>query len=259
MMNGYSRSEVSFTRKKWQGKNTPMSSTTRALANSRRPREKTPPATAVDPRSRVRDEARALYRKAILDAAEEVFAERGVASARVQDIAARARLAVGTIYNHFEQKEDVLVALLGERTIGFLDAFSPQPTDGKTFEERLLARMIRLLSYIGSHRQFFQVANDHGLLGPSIVGAEKLLGGKKVPHAGEFETAMLSVVDEGVAEGVLADYPRGFIALQLRHTIRTASQWVKQVKEEPDAGEAARWVVELFMNGASKKERRFKK
>jgi AcrR family transcriptional regulator len=232
---------------------------TRALAvtpKPRRPREKMP--TPIDPRSRVRDEARALYRKAILDAAEEVFAERGVASARVQDIAARARLAVGTIYNHFEQKEDVLVALLGERTIGFLEAFSPQPTDGKAFEERLVSRMIRLLSYIGSHRQFFQVANDHGLLGPAIVGAEKLLGGKKVPHSGEFETAMAQVVDEGMKEGVLGDYPPAFMALQLRHTIRTASQWVKQAKEQ-DVEELSRWVVELFMGGAGRKERRFKK
>src|SRR5262249_11395598 len=66
------------------------------------------------PAPRRREEARALFRNAILEAAEEVFAERGFHGARIQDIAARARLAVGTVYNHFGQKEDVLRALLEE-------------------------------------------------------------------------------------------------------------------------------------------------
>ena len=50
------------------------------------------------PRSppRRRDEARALFRNAILDAAEAVFAEHGFHGAHVQDIADRARIAVGT-------------------------------------------------------------------------------------------------------------------------------------------------------------------
>ena len=62
------------------------------------------------PSGSVRSEAKALFRNAILDAAEIVFAERGFHEARIQDIAARARIAVGTVYNHFETKEDVLAA-----------------------------------------------------------------------------------------------------------------------------------------------------
>ena len=61
---------------------------------------------------RVRETTKALFRKAILDAGEEVFASAGFYGAKVQDIAARAGVAVGTIYNHFGQKEDVLIALL---------------------------------------------------------------------------------------------------------------------------------------------------
>ena len=58
----------------------------------------------------VREEAKQLFRNAILEAAEIVFSERGFHAARIQDIAARARIAVGTVYNHFEQKEDVLAS-----------------------------------------------------------------------------------------------------------------------------------------------------
>ena len=65
---------------------------------------------------RRRDEAKALFRNAILEAAEEVFATEGFHAARMKDIADRARIAVGTIYNHFEEKDDVLYALIEERT-----------------------------------------------------------------------------------------------------------------------------------------------
>src|SRR5450432_2663739 len=75
---------------------------------------------APDRPPRRRDEARALFRNAILDAAEAVFAERGFHGARIQDIAERARIAVGTVYNHFADKDEVLSALLDERIAGLL-------------------------------------------------------------------------------------------------------------------------------------------
>src|SRR5580658_1642295 len=90
---------------------------------------------------RRRDEARALFRNAILDAAEAVFAERGFHGARIQDIAERARIAVGTVYNHFEQKDDVLSALLEERTEGLLAQVRAREGDPADFRARLHARM----------------------------------------------------------------------------------------------------------------------
>src|ERR1035438_7570744 len=80
-------------------------------------------------RPTLRDEAKSLYRNAILNAAEEVFAERGFFSARIQDIAERGRFAVGTVYKHFEQKEDVLRALLVERVASMELALAPRDGD----------------------------------------------------------------------------------------------------------------------------------
>ena len=81
------------------------------------------------PLPRRRDEARALFRNAILDSAEAVFAHKGFHGARLQDIAARARIAVGTVYNHFEDKDAVLAALLEERSEEMLARFRPAPGD----------------------------------------------------------------------------------------------------------------------------------
>lgn len=54
-----------------------------------------------------RDEKTARIRESIMTAALEVFSEETFAGARVQDVAARANVALGTMYNHFENKEDL--------------------------------------------------------------------------------------------------------------------------------------------------------
>jgi TetR/AcrR family fatty acid metabolism transcriptional regulator len=51
----------------------------------------------------------------ILDAAVEVFAQKGYHIATMQDIATNANLAVGTIYNYFKNKDDLIVTLFNEK------------------------------------------------------------------------------------------------------------------------------------------------
>src|SRR5580704_891978 len=97
---------------------------------------------------RRRDEARALFRNAILEAAEAVFAERGFHRARIQDVAARARIGVGTVYNHFDEKEDLLRALLEERMEGLVAELDRRKEDPSDFERGLVARIERTLHYV---------------------------------------------------------------------------------------------------------------
>ena len=50
-------------------------------------------------------------RRAILDATLEEFEARGFAAARIEDIAKKAGVAKGTVYNYFESKEALLMGL----------------------------------------------------------------------------------------------------------------------------------------------------
>ena len=54
----------------------------------------------------------AARRQAILDAALAVFAERGYEAARLDDVAARAGVAKGTLYLYFKDKEALFEALI---------------------------------------------------------------------------------------------------------------------------------------------------
>ena len=50
--------------------------------------------------------------KQILDAALAVFSRKGYGEATIPDIAREAGVAVGTIYNYYESKRDLLVSLV---------------------------------------------------------------------------------------------------------------------------------------------------
>jgi AcrR family transcriptional regulator len=75
----------------------------------------------------LRDRFRAATREAILDAAARLLTTEGAAYARMEDIAASAGVAVGTVYNYFEDRTALVTALLESRTKSLFDAL-----DGST-------------------------------------------------------------------------------------------------------------------------------
>ena len=75
---------------------------------------------------------------AILDAAERHFLERGYEATKVDEIAADADVAVGSIYNHFGSKEGLYAALL-EHSLETFEAYMDEEVPGDlTPVERIL-------------------------------------------------------------------------------------------------------------------------
>ncbi|MCK6547928.1 TetR family transcriptional regulator [Myxococcota bacterium] len=62
-------------------------------------------------------------RRRIVDAAVEVFAEKGFFGARVAEIAEAAGVADGTIYLYFKSKDDILIAIFEEKMAEILVRF----------------------------------------------------------------------------------------------------------------------------------------
>src|SRR5215831_9076608 len=101
---------------------------------------------------RRRDEARGLFRNAILEAAEQVFADAGYHAARIQDVARTARIAVGTVYNHFDSKDELLAGLMEERGAELVRCVEPVEGEPADVVGRLGQRIERLLAYVDAHR-----------------------------------------------------------------------------------------------------------
>ena len=72
----------------------------------------TTPALSPDPRWRRLPEERPQQ---ILDAALSVFAEHGIAAAKLEEIAARAGVSKGTIYLYFPSKEELFRAVVRQK------------------------------------------------------------------------------------------------------------------------------------------------
>jgi AcrR family transcriptional regulator len=65
-----------------------------------------------DPSETFQEQAAALRRSLILDAATKVFAARGFHRTTIRDVARAAGVADGTIYNYFENKTALLLAIM---------------------------------------------------------------------------------------------------------------------------------------------------
>lgn len=64
----------------------------------------------------LRDRQKQQRAQRILRVAERLFARNGYAATAMENVAAGAKLAVGTIYNYFPSKTDLLLAIIGRET-----------------------------------------------------------------------------------------------------------------------------------------------
>ena len=81
-------------------------------------------------------------RRALLDAAYELFLERGTAKTSVEDITSRAKVAKGTFYLYFQDKGAVMQALLGRVSYQLLNNASEaveRQTGLETFPDKMVA------------------------------------------------------------------------------------------------------------------------
>jgi len=198
-----------------------------------------------------REEAKAMFRNAILEAAEHVFAERGFHVARIQDVAQHARIAVGTVYNHFEQKDDLLHALLAERAEKMLERFAPAATDPPAFEQRLIARLERVLRYVDEHRSFYVVAIEHGMLAKGGATTAATCS-KRVHQIERFRAVFRSLVEEGVAEGALEPMSADSLTWALGGILRSFLQGALE-RRQTRLESLAPTITQLFLHGAARR------
>ncbi|WP_158886744.1 TetR/AcrR family transcriptional regulator [Amycolatopsis anabasis] len=81
-----------------------------------------------------REESRARTRERLLEAAAELFAERGVNGSSVEQIAERAGYSRGAFYGNFEDKHELVVALLESRTARELEEVAELRRDTESLD-----------------------------------------------------------------------------------------------------------------------------
>ena len=103
----------------------------------------------------------------LMAAAIALFGERGYGATSVDEIAQRAKLAIGTFYQHFRSKRQLLLALMDEllEKLAEVNLRLKATGDARAAVHAVLAQAFsRDLSYLGALRAWQEAAlSDRGL------------------------------------------------------------------------------------------------
>ncbi len=131
----------------------------------------------------------------ILMAAEKTFAEKGFIKAKVADVARLAEVAEGTVYEYFENKEDLLLSIPGKRFQDHMDQLD------ETFQTRTpLGKLRRLIknhfSLYLTNRHFLEVFIIQIQLSPRFYSSKAYETFRRYCRVIEI------LIEQGKAEGV---------------------------------------------------------
>lgn len=196
------------------------------------------------PSGSLRDRQREEAARIIVDAAELVISKRGLADASMAEIAATAGVAVGTVYNHYADRDALVAALFRARRAAIVPAIrEAAEVRAGSFEAELRRFVRRVLEILEQHRAFVRIV------------FEARAGGI---HDRSSRTTTVHSALRGVTEAVLA---RGHRAIDARTRTVHAPMLVGAIRavvlEELGAGgnfsSHADALVDVFLDGARRR------
>jgi TetR/AcrR family transcriptional regulator len=101
--------------------------------------------------------ANPLTRDAILGAAAELFSRLEYHEVSMDDLASRAGVAKGTLYNHFGCKEDLFLALVRERSGRMLDQLEQLLSAGGSAAARVRSLTVHTFMFFVKYPAFFRL------------------------------------------------------------------------------------------------------
>lgn len=193
----------------------------------------------------LREKLRDAAHTAILDAAEAAFAEHGV-DAPMERIAAKAGVAVGTLYNHFENRAELLEALLDARRAELIAATAAavKATEGQRFEPRLVATLEQIVAATRQQMRFRQLIFQADL-------PMKRSGRNEAVK--ELAQVFSGLLEQGRKEGVLAKDPGELQPVILSSLLAMAFGLSLKAPDRLSLERIPAFVAHQFVHGASAK------
>lgn len=156
-----------------------------------------------------------LRRQAILEAAKQVFAEKGFEQATLDEVAERAQFGKGTLYNYFSGgKQDILLAVLedvflrlSQHVHAHLSAAANAALPVRMVWRNLIAELI---AFFLSERNLFQliIKEVHRMM----LSQDDALVRRLFPLRQQALDAMMPHIQRGIADGSLRPIPPAMAA-----------------------------------------------
>lgn len=108
----------------------------------------------------------------ILDAALKVFSSKGFHDTRLEDIAAEAGFSKASLYNYYEDKEDIFLSLAIREYIQLSEILKRLIKSEDTFEQRLRSLFNAIFKVFGDHFAIFLTISNFRTV--NILNLERL-------------------------------------------------------------------------------------
>lgn len=160
-----------------------------------------------------------MTRDDILDAAAQVFRQKGFHGASMADIAEVLDVQKASLYHHVESKQEILLALL-DRALGMLTEHISTISSQNTPPDQKLRLMIRgYLSGLAENADLTSVLLfEHRSL-------DKKSHARHVPHRDKFEKLWRDVLDEGVEKEIFELKDTGLATRAIMGTLNWTLTW----------------------------------
>ena len=191
-------------------------------------------------------------RRRILEAAIRIFGRRGFHEARIADIAADAKVAEGTVYLYFRNKEDLLGVVFDESMDDVLEKGRAVSRANAPAAERLTALLHLHFQFIGSDRDLASVFQIELRRSARLV--ERFSRSKLVEHF----RLLGDVLRDGIARGEFRRDldPRLAVRILFGAADEILSEWLLSGEKKPSAD--AKQLVGTLLKGFSEKEEKKK-
>ena len=148
--------------------------------------------------SKRKKEERNLRKERILDAALQIFKEKGIENSTMESIAAKAGFGTATLYYYFKSKEDVFSAILEDGWIKIWESLEPVIASQGGPRNTFISLMIKIA----------EIAQDRPGLFEFLFNAPKTIKLEKQPWK-EYQHRLYGVIQGLLEDGVKAgEFPK---------------------------------------------------
>lgn len=196
----------------------------------------------------LRDDFRSFARSAILSAAEEVLAEEGLHAARIEEIAQRARVAVGTIYNLVGDRDALIQEIMRARHAEIVTVLANTLKAHKAapFREQVHAAVLSMFAYFGTHLRFFRLVMEAQAMSGKLGGA----GRDSQAIHDEIHKLYRDLMQRGVKQGALRTEWSELFPSMLTGLMREVMIRDLKSHDRPSPEARAEAVTQMFFEGA---------
>ncbi|MCD6571621.1 MAG: TetR/AcrR family transcriptional regulator [Deltaproteobacteria bacterium] len=183
--------------------------------------------------------------KAILKAAKGVFAREGFYNSKVSEIAKEARVADGTIYLYFKNKEDILISLFEEeltRIIKLVKGELEQVSDPRDKLRRFCDIHLNMAEEDRTLAEVIQV---------ELRQSNKFMREYKNKYFLAYLKIVADIIDEGKASGIFDQDVRSDVVARMvfGSLDEISTYWVTSRRKRFDVHDAAKTVGDILIEG----------